>query len=70
MVAGKLFSSSSFYNSCHPTVQEQVQLAHKISASLYDTDNQQSKGHSMYVNRMKRSVKWVHECELNILTII
>ncbi|XP_059469391.1 titin-like isoform X2 [Neocloeon triangulifer] len=59
----KLFSSSSFYAACHPTVQEQVQLAHKISASLYDTTNQQSKGHSMYVNRMKRSVKWVHESQ-------
>ena len=59
---GKLFASSSFYSpTIHPTVEDQVELARKISHSLSDTNNQQSKGQSMYVNRKKRSVKWIHD---------
>ncbi|PSN50448.1 hypothetical protein C0J52_04968 [Blattella germanica] len=59
-----MFASSSFYKpSLHPTVEDQVELARRISQSLSDISNQQSKGQSMYVNRMKRSVKWVHEGE-------
>ncbi|XP_046393774.1 uncharacterized protein LOC124161490 isoform X4 [Ischnura elegans] len=57
----KMYSSSSFYLPSHPTVEEQVDLARRISRSLADSSNQQSKGQSMYVNRKKRSVKWVHE---------
>ncbi|PNF42268.1 hypothetical protein B7P43_G05531 [Cryptotermes secundus] len=58
----KMFASSSFYKpSLHPTVEDQVELARRISQSLSDISNQQSKGQSMYVNRKKRSVKWVHE---------
>ncbi|XP_063226402.1 uncharacterized protein LOC134533091 isoform X2 [Bacillus rossius redtenbacheri] len=58
----KMFSSSSFYApGLHPTVEDQVELARRISHSLSDISNQQSKGQSMYVNRKKRSVKWVHE---------
>ncbi|XP_046393772.1 uncharacterized protein LOC124161490 isoform X2 [Ischnura elegans] len=59
----KMYSSSSFYLPSHPTVEEQVDLARRISRSLADSSNQQSKGQSMYVNRKKRSVKWVHEGE-------
>jgi hypothetical protein len=59
-----MFASSSFYKpSLHPTVEDQVELARRISQSLSDISNQQSKGQSMYVNRKKRSVKWVHEGE-------
>lgn len=59
---GKLFSSSSFYTAgLHPTVEDQVELARRISHSLSDMSNQTSKGQTMYVNRKKRSVKWVHE---------
>ena len=62
--SGKMFASSSFYKpSLHPTVEDQVELARRISQSLSDISNQQSKGQSMYVNRKKRSVKWVHEGE-------
>ncbi|XP_021923769.1 uncharacterized protein LOC110831736 isoform X4 [Zootermopsis nevadensis] len=58
----KMFASSSFYKpSLHPTVEDQVDLARRISQSLSDISNRQSKGQSMYVNRKKRSVKWVHE---------
>ncbi|XP_015840184.2 uncharacterized protein LOC656988 isoform X4 [Tribolium castaneum] len=60
----KMFASSAFYaKGIHPTVEEQVQLAKRISSSLSDISNQSSKGQSMYVNRKKRSVKWVHEGE-------
>ncbi|KAH8418147.1 hypothetical protein KR009_001138, partial [Drosophila setifemur] len=58
----KLYASSAFYSSTlHPTVEDQVELARRISHSLSDISNQTSKGQSMYVNRKKRSVKWVHE---------
>jgi hypothetical protein len=59
---GKLFASSSFYSpTIHPTVEDQVELARRISHSLGESANQQSKGQSMYVNRKKRSVKWIHD---------
>ncbi|XP_055921977.1 serine/threonine-protein kinase dst2-like isoform X2 [Eupeodes corollae] len=58
----KLYASSAFYSSnLHPTVEDQVSLARRISYSLCDISNHQSKGQSMFVNRKKRSVKWVHE---------
>lgn len=61
-LSGKLFASSSFYSpTIHPTVEDQVELARRISHSLSDSHNQQSKGQSMYVNRKKRSVKWIHD---------
>lgn len=59
---GKLFASSSFYSAgLHPTVEDQVELARRISHSLSDTINHTSKGQSMYVNRKKKATKWVHE---------
>ena len=61
-----MYASSAFYaKGVHPTVEEQVQLAKRISSSLSDISNQSSKGQSMYVNRKKRSVKWVHEGDGN-----
>ncbi|TMW50190.1 hypothetical protein DOY81_004729 [Sarcophaga bullata] len=58
----KLYASSAFYSpTLHPTVEDQVELARRISHSLSDISNQQSRGQYMYVNRKKRSVKWVHE---------
>nr|CAH7748718.1 unnamed protein product [Callosobruchus chinensis] len=60
----KLFASSAFYEKgFHPTVEDQVELAKRISQSLSDISNKSSKGQSMFVNRKKRSVKWVHEGE-------
>lgn len=61
MWPGRMFASSSFYGPDHPTMEEQVELARKISSSLSDISNQRSKGQTMYVNRKKRSAKWVHE---------
>lgn len=59
---GKLFASSSFYSpTIHPTVEDQVDLARRISHSLSDISNQTSKGQTMYSNRKKRSVKWIHD---------
>ncbi|EDV45261.2 uncharacterized protein Dere_GG16382 [Drosophila erecta] len=58
----KLYASSAFYSpTLHPTVEDQVELARRISHSLSDISNQTSKGQSMYVNRKKRSDNWVHE---------
>ncbi|XP_028138707.2 uncharacterized protein LOC114333079 isoform X1 [Diabrotica virgifera virgifera] len=60
----KVFASSAFYEKgFHPTVEDQIKLANRISSSLSDISNKSSKGQSMYVKRMKRSVKWVHEGE-------
>lgn len=62
--AGKLYASSAFFTpGLHPTVQDQVELARRISSSLSDANNKLSKGQTMYTNRKKRSVKWVHEGE-------
>ncbi|XP_049881534.1 uncharacterized protein LOC126377755 isoform X2 [Pectinophora gossypiella] len=58
----KTFASSAFYvPGVHPTVKEQMDLARAISKSLSDSSNHTSRGQSMYINRKKRSVKWVHE---------
>lgn len=57
---GKLYASSAFYApGLHPTVEDQVELARRISHSLSDISNKRSKGQTMYINRKKRSVKWV-----------
>lgn len=58
-----MYASSSFYGPEHPTVEEQVELARRISTSLSDISNQRSKGQTMYVNRKKRSAGWVHAGE-------
>ncbi|XP_063974738.1 uncharacterized protein LOC135161253 isoform X2 [Diachasmimorpha longicaudata] len=57
----KMYASSCFYAPTHPTVEDQVELARRISYSLSDAKNMKSKGQSMYVNRKKRSVKWIHD---------
>lgn len=64
MFLGTLYASSAFYSpGFHPTMEDQVELARRISHSLSDISNKQSKGQTMYSNRKKRSVKWVHEGE-------
>lgn len=65
-----MYASSSFYGPHHPTMEEQVDLARRISNSLSDISNKQSKGQSMYVNRKKRSVKWVHEGEIWLAMVV
>ncbi|XP_037083793.1 uncharacterized protein LOC119104232 [Pollicipes pollicipes] len=57
-----MFVDSAFFSpKVHPTWEQQVELAKKISASLSDASNRQSRGQSMYERRKKRSVKWVHQ---------
>ncbi|CAL4060257.1 unnamed protein product [Meganyctiphanes norvegica] len=57
----KVFSSSAFYRPDHPTIGDQVDLAKRISASLFNDDNKQSRGQTMYIKRKKRSVRWIHQ---------
>lgn len=60
ILLGRMYASSSFYAPNHPTVEDQLELARRISHSLSDSSNRQSKGQSMYVSRKKRSVQWIH----------
>ena len=56
-----MFVDSAFFSpKVHPTWEQQVEMAKRISSSLSDASNKQSKGQSMYERRKKRSVKWVH----------
>lgn len=57
----RMYTSSSFYSSSHPSMEEQVELARQISHSLSADTNSTSKGQSMYVKRRNRSSKWIHE---------
>ncbi len=57
----EMFTDSAFYSPHHhPSVAEQVEMAHKLSSSLYDEGNKRSKGQEMYLKRAKKSGKWVH----------
>jgi len=54
----KIFASSDFYRPDHPTIEDQRDLAQRISNSLIVADNKMSRGQSMYVKRQERSEKW------------
>ncbi|KAF2357371.1 Myozenin [Trinorchestia longiramus] len=56
----KAFASSDFYAPDHPTIDDQLQLAHKISGSLVDQTNKTSRGQAMYEKCKQRSEKWTH----------
>lgn len=56
----KLFASSDFFGPNHPTIDDQLELAHKISDSLMDTVNNTSKGQEMYERRKQKSHKWIN----------
>ena len=57
-----MFTDSAFYlPKHHPSVAEQVEMAYKLSSSLYDDGNKTSKGQEMYMKRAKKSQKWVHK---------
>jgi len=56
-----MFTDSAFYSpKFHPSVAEQVEMAHRLSSSLYDDGNKMSKGQEMYLKRLKKSGKWIH----------
>ena len=55
-----MFTDSAFYSpKFHPSVAEQVEMAHRLSSSLYDDGNKMSKGQEMYLKRAKKSGKWI-----------
>merc|ERR1719282_846548 len=52
----KMFTDSSFYNSkYHPTIQDQVEMAHKLSSAMFKEQNKGTKGAKMYLTRMENS---------------
>jgi hypothetical protein len=52
----QMFTDSAFYSpKFHPSVADQVEMAHKLSSSLYDHGNKLSKGQEMYLKRAKKS---------------
>ena len=56
----QMFTDSAFYSpKFHPSVAEQVEMAHKLSSSLFEDNNKNSKGHDMFLKRAKKSGKWV-----------
>ena len=59
-----MFTDSSFYSSKHhPTVADQVEMAHRLTSALFKEDNKHSKGQQMYLNRMKKSGKLIRLAE-------
>ena len=57
-----MFTDSAFYSpQHHPSVAEQVEMAHRLSSSLYDEGNRTSVGQEMFMRRAKKSGKWVHQ---------
>ena len=62
-----MFTDSSFYNSkYHPTIADQVEMAHKLSSAMFTEQNQASKGAKMYLTRMEnsgRSLSVLPSCE-------
>ena len=51
-----MFTDSSFYNSkYHPTIADQVEMAHKLSSAMFNEQNKGTKGAKMYLTRMENS---------------
>jgi len=52
----KMFTDSSFYNAQHhPTVADQVEMAHRLSSAMFNEKNSSSKGQKMYLTRVQNS---------------
>jgi len=52
----KMFTDSSFYNSAHhPTVADQVEMAHRLSSAMFNDKNKASSGQKMFLTRMENS---------------
>merc|ERR1719348_1318169 len=52
----KMFTDSSFYNAAHhPTVADQVEMAHRLSTAMFNEKNSSSKGQKMYLTRVQNS---------------
>ena len=51
-----MFTDSSFYNAQHhPTVADQVEMAHRLSSAMFNEKNSSSKGQKMYLTRVQNS---------------
>merc|ERR1719249_515298 len=52
----KMFTDSSFYNAAHhPTVADQVEMAHRLSSAMFNEKNSSSKGQKTYLTRLQNS---------------
>jgi hypothetical protein len=50
----EMFTDSAFYSpKFHPSVADQVEMAHKLTMSLYDEGNQKSKGQGRKMTKEK-----------------
>ena len=56
-----MFTDSSFYNSkYHPTIADQVEMAHRLSSAMFNEQNKGTKGAKMYLSRMEHSGIIIH----------
>merc|ERR1712123_217264 len=52
----KMFTDSSFYNAQHhPTVADQVEMAHRLSSAMFNEKNKSSNGQKMFLTRVQNS---------------
>jgi len=52
----KMFTDSSFYSAKHhPTVADQVEMAHKLSSAMFNEKNKSTKGQQMFLSRVQNS---------------
>ena len=52
----KMFTDSSFYSAKHhPTVADQVELAHKLSSAMFNEKNKSTKGQQMFLSRVENA---------------
>ena len=58
-----MFTDSSFYNSkYHPTIADQVEMAHRLSSAMFNEQNKGTKGAKMYLTRMENSGEGFFYC--------
>merc|ERR550532_1788202 len=52
----KMFTDSSFYSAKHhPTVADQVEMAHKLSSAMFNDKNKATKGQQMFLSRVQNA---------------
>jgi len=51
-----MFTDSSFYSAKHhPTVADQVEMAHKLSSAMFNEKNKSTKGQQMFLSRVQNA---------------
>ncbi|VDL88563.1 unnamed protein product [Schistocephalus solidus] len=61
---GKAFANSAFYidpASLYPSLEEQMQMAHRVADSIKDPENRESRGASMFELQRRHADKYVKE---------